>query len=92
MFGELPAPKAHDIIADSVAQLRAQNDIPASGDLFAAPEVTAAHQVAEQSPDLRVVLEDGTEVSARKRSTDRVPTWNAPIVMATPSRRPSRAT
>lgn len=66
MFGELPAPKAHDIIADSVAQLRAQNDIPASGDLFAAPEVTAAHQVAEQSPDLRVVLEDGTEVSARE--------------------------
>ena len=66
MFDSLPKPKAQDLIADAVETLRAQNEVKQSGDLFKSPEFEAARQVVEQSPDMRVRLDDGTEVSARE--------------------------
>jgi hypothetical protein len=66
MFDSMPQPKPQDLIADAIETLRAQGEAKQSGDLFKSPEFDAARQVAEQSPDMRVVLEDGSEVSVRE--------------------------
>lgn len=66
MFDSMAQPKPRDLIADAVETLRAENDVKQTGDLFKSPEFDAARQVAEQSPDMRVVLEDGSEVSVRE--------------------------
>lgn len=66
MFDSLPQPKPQDLIADAVETLRAQNEVKTTGDLFKSPELEIARQVAEQTPDMRVVLDDGSEVSARE--------------------------
>lgn len=66
MFDSMPQPKPQDLIADAIETLRAQGEAKQSGDLFKSPEFDAAMQVAEQAPDMRVVLEDGSEVSVRE--------------------------
>lgn len=66
MFDSMAQPKPRDLIADAVETLRAENEVKQTGDLFKSPEFDAARQVAEQSPDMRVVLEDGSEVSVRE--------------------------
>lgn len=66
MFDSLPMPKPHDVIADAVETMRAQADIKPTGDLFSTPEIEAARQATDINPEMRVVLDDGTEVSARE--------------------------
>lgn len=66
MFDTMAQPKPQDLIADAVETLRAQNEVKTTGDLFKSPEFDAARQVAEMNPDMRVVLDDGTEVSVRE--------------------------
>lgn len=66
MFDSLPTPKPHDVIADAVETMRAKADIKPTGDLFSTPEIEAARQATDINPEMRVVLDDGTEISARE--------------------------
>ena len=69
MFGDLPTPAAPEIVARAIESVREDFDVKSAGDLFKSPEVEAARQVMERNPDLRVVLDDGTEVSVREALT-----------------------
>lgn len=66
MFGDMATPTTPEIITRVIESVRDDFEVKASGDLFKAPEVEAARQVMEANPDMRVVLDDGTEVSVRE--------------------------
>lgn len=66
LMGTGTTPKASDLIARSVEDMRAELDASPTGDLFKTPEVDAARQAIERSPDLRVADEiTGEAVNAR---------------------------
>jgi hypothetical protein len=69
MFGDMATPTTHEIVTRVIESVRDDFEVKASGDLFKTPEVEAARQVMESNPDMRVVLDDGTEVSVREAMT-----------------------
>lgn len=66
LFDSLPTPKARDMIADAVETMRAQAEIKPAGDLFNSPAIEAARQATDINPDMRAVLDDSIEASARE--------------------------
>lgn len=66
MFGDVANPSTPEIFTRVIESVRDDFDVKASSDLFKTPEAEAARQVMETNPDMRVVLDDGTEVSVRE--------------------------
>lgn len=66
MFGDMANPTTPEIITRVIESVRDDFEVKAAADLFKTPEVEAARQVMEANPDMRVVLDDGTEVSVRE--------------------------
>ena len=66
MFDDVQPPKAHDIIADSVENLRNENAVQPAGDLFASPEIEAAAQVTELNPSMKITMPDGDTMTAKE--------------------------
>lgn len=66
MFGDMATPTTPEIVTRVIESVRDDFEVKASGDLFKTPEVEAARQVMDSNPDMRVVLDDGTEVSVRE--------------------------
>lgn len=66
MFGDMATPTTPEIVTRVIESVRDDFEVKASGDLFKTPDVEAARQVMDSNPDMRVVLDDGTEVSVRE--------------------------
>lgn len=66
MFGEIQRPTGAELILAAVESVRKDFEVKPTADLFNSPEITAARQVLDQSPDTRIVMEDGREVSVRE--------------------------
>jgi hypothetical protein len=67
MFEDAAPVRANDLVADAIQSVRDEFEVKQAGDLFQqVPEMEIARSVLEDNPDLRVVLDDGTEVSARE--------------------------
>lgn len=67
MFEDAQPVRPNDLVADAIQSVREDFELPQAGDLFKqVPEMEIARAVLEDNPDLRVVMDDGTEVSARE--------------------------
>ena len=66
LFGAaIEHPSAADIAGRAAAAIKGDYDIESLPDLFQSTEVKSALQAVNEAPDMRVVLDDGREVSAR---------------------------
>lgn len=63
-------PSAVDIAGQAAAEIKGDYDIESLPELFKSVEVQSALQAVNEAPDMRVVLEDGREVSARAAIED----------------------
>lgn len=59
-------PSAADLINSAIDSVRKDFEVKPVAGLFDSPEIQAARKILEDSPDARVVREDGTEVSVRE--------------------------
>ena len=57
-------PKQQELVNNAVETMRTQQSGDSSADLFNTPELKSAKEVAELNPNLKVILEDGREVTA----------------------------
>ena len=57
-------PKQQELVNNAVETMRTQQSGDTSVDLFNTPELKSAKEVAELNPNLKVILEDGREVTA----------------------------
>lgn len=68
LFGAAEVPTRANLLADAIEGVRADYDVKATGSLFDAsgdsPEVANAKQVIAENPELRIVDENGNELSA----------------------------
>lgn len=71
LFGDaVETPSAVDIAGRAAAEIKGDYDIESLPELFKSAEVQSALQAVNEAPDMRVVLEDGREVSARAAIED----------------------
>jgi hypothetical protein len=70
MFEGTKTPTLQEIIASAVESVRKDFDVKPTGDLFSqqhmTPELEVAQQILRDNPDMRIPLEDGTDVSVRE--------------------------